>query len=87
MSAVERENIGTLTDKLTVKVSKDEYFPAFEKKLKEYGKTASIPGFRKGMVPAGVIRKMVGASIFSDEVMKMVEKKLFGYLSEESQIF
>ncbi len=83
MSAVERENIGTLTDKLTVKVSKDEYFPAFEKKLKEYGKTASIPGFRKGMVPTGVIRKMVGASIFSDEVMKMVEKKLFGYLSEE----
>ncbi len=83
MSTVERENIGVLTDKLTIKVSKEEYFPSFEKKLKEYSKTANIPGFRKGMVPAGMIKKMYGASIFSDEVLKTVEKKLYTYLNEE----
>lgn len=42
MATVVRENIGLLHDKLTVKVSKDDYFPAFDKKLKEYSKTANI---------------------------------------------
>ena len=83
MSAVVRENMGLLTDKLTVKVSKDDYFPTYEKKLKEYSKTANIPGFRKGMVPVGMIKKMYGPSIFNDEVLKSVEKKLYEYLNEE----
>ena len=83
MATVERENIGLLTDKLTIKISKEDYFPSFEKKLKEYSKTANIPGFRKGMVPAGMIKKMYGSSIFSDEVLKSVEQKLYAYLNEE----
>jgi trigger factor len=83
MPTVERENIGLLTDKLTVKIKKEDYFPSFEKKLKEYSKTANIPGFRKGMVPAGMIKKMYGTGIFNDEVLKTVEKHLYTYLNEE----
>ena len=83
MSTVVRENIGLLTDKLTIKVRKEEYFPSFEKKVKEYSKTANIPGFRKGMVPSGMIKKMYGPSIFNDEVLKTAEKKLYTYLNEE----
>ena len=83
MATVERENIGLLNDKLTVKIRKEDYLPSFDKKLKEYSKTANIPGFRKGMVPAGMIKKMYGASIFSDEILKAVEKQLYTYLNEE----
>ena len=83
MPSVVRENIGLLTDKLTVTVKKEDYFPSFEKKLKEYSKTASIPGFRKGMVPAGMIKKMHGNAIFQDEVLRNVEQKLYAYLNEE----
>lgn len=83
MATVTRENIGLLHDKLVVKVSKEDYYPAFDKKLKEYSKTANIPGFRKGMVPAGMIKKMYGASIFTDEVVKTVEKELYTYLNNE----
>lgn len=82
MSTVVRENIGLLTDKLTVNVSKAEYFPNFEKKLKEYSKTANIPGFRKGMVPVGMIKKMYGPSVFNEEVLRAVESKLYTYLNE-----
>jgi len=83
MATVVRENIGKLNDKLTVKISKEDYFPSFEKKLKEYSKTANIPGFRKGMVPAGMIKKMYGASIFSDEILRSVEKELYTWLNKE----
>jgi trigger factor len=83
MATVVRENIGLLNDKLTVKLAKEDYFPSFEKKLKEYSKTANIPGFRKGMVPAGMIKKMYGPSIFNDEVLKNIEKELMNYLKTE----
>ncbi|MFZ4057060.1 MAG: trigger factor [Ferruginibacter sp.] len=83
MATVARENIGLLNDKIIIKVSKEDYFPTFEKKLKEYSKTVNIPGFRKGMVPAGMIKKMHGPSIFTDEVLKTVEKELYAYLTNE----
>lgn len=88
MATVVRANIGSLHDKLTVKLAKDDYYPSFDKKLKEYSKTANIPGFRKGMVPAGMIKKMYGPSIFTDEVLKTVEKELFHWLdTERPEIF
>ena len=83
MASVARENIGLLNDKIIVKVSKEDYFPTFEKKLKEYGKTVNMPGFRKGMVPPGMIKKMYGPSIYTDEVLKTVEKQLYTYLDTE----
>jgi trigger factor len=83
MATVTRENIGNLTDKLTVKLSKDDYFLGFEQNLKKYAKTANIPGFRKGMVPAGLLKKMYGASVFQEEVLKTVEKELTAYLTKE----
>ncbi len=83
MATVVRENIGLLNDKLTVKLQKEDYLPSFEKKLKEYSKTANIPGFRKGMVPAGMIKKMYGAGVFSDEVLRTIEKELYTYLDKE----
>lgn len=83
MATVLRENIGLLNDKLTVRLSKDDYFPAFEQSLKKYAKSANIPGFRKGMVPAGMIKKMHGSSVYTDEVLKTAEKELNKYMQEE----
>ncbi|MDI9365564.1 MAG: trigger factor [Flavobacterium sp.] len=88
MAKVTRENVGLLTDKLSVTVTPPDYLPAFEKNLKQYAKTANIPGFRKGMVPFGLIRKMYGASVFHDEVLKTVETEINSYLFvEKLEIF
>jgi trigger factor len=88
MSTVTRENIALLTDKIVVKVAKDDYLPSFEKALKDYSKKANIPGFRKGMVPAGLIKKMYGNSVFADEVLRSVEKELTNYMvTEKLDIF
>ena len=88
MASVTKENLGNLHNKLTVKVSKEDYLPSFEKAIKDYSKKANIPGFRKGMVPAGMVKKMYGASIFYDQVIKCVEKELQQYLvNEKPEIF
>lgn len=83
MATVTKENIGLLHEKLTVKLEKTDYLPSFEKALKDYSKKANIPGFRKGMVPAGLIKKMYGTSLFADEVLKTVDKELMGYLQQD----
>lgn len=83
MATVIRENIGLLNDKITVKVSQEDYLPNFDTAVKQFSKAANIPGFRKGMVPAGMIKKMHGQAIFADEVLKTVEKELMGYLQTE----
>lgn len=83
MATVERSNIGNLHDQLSVKVSKEDYMPAFEKTLKSYGKTANIPGFRKGHVPTGMIKKMYGQSVFADEVIKTAYNEVEKYLQNE----
>jgi trigger factor len=83
MATVTRENVGLLTDKITVNIAKGDYLPSFDKALKNYSKQANIPGFRKGMVPAGLIKKMYGNSVFTDEVLRTVEKELTTYMSNE----
>lgn len=83
MAKVTRENIAKLTDKLTVTLDKADYLGNFEVSLKKYAKTANIPGFRKGMVPAGLVKKMYGQSVFTDEVLKTVEQELNSYLQVE----
>lgn len=88
MATVTRENIGLLNDKLVVKVAKDDYMPSFEKAIKDYSKQANIPGFRKGMVPTGMVKKMYGSSVFADEVLKSMEKGLTDFLvNEKLEIF
>jgi FKBP-type peptidyl-prolyl cis-trans isomerase (trigger factor) len=83
MATISRENIGVLNDRITVKVNKEDYLSSFEKTLKSYSKTANIPGFRKGMVPTGIIRKMHGQAVFTDEVLRSVERELTRYMDDE----
>lgn len=88
MATVTREPIGPLHDKITVKLSKEDYLPAFEKGLKQYAKQANVPGFRKGAVPAGMMKKMHGQSLFQDEVVRTASRQLEDYLTTEKvQIF
>ena len=84
MSTITRENIAPLIDKITVQLAKDDYYPQFDKALKTYAKQVKMQGFRPGQVPLGLVKKMYGASIYSDEVLKTVEKEINGYLTKEN---
>ncbi len=88
MAIVTKENVGLLHEKITVKLEKTDYLPAFEKALKDYSKKVNIPGFRKGMVPTGLIKKMYGPSVFTDEVLRSVDRELIKYLeTDKMEIF
>lgn len=80
MSSVTQENIAKYHERIIVSLSKEDYMPEIDKSLKIFSKNAQIPGFRKGMVPVGIVRKMYGASIFSEEIMKLASKNLEDYL-------
>jgi trigger factor len=83
MATVTQQEIAPLHKRLNIEISKEDYLPSFEKSLKEYSKKANIPGFRKGMVPAGLIKKMYGSSLFTDEVLRSLDKEVFKYIENE----
>lgn len=83
MATVTQQDVAPLHKQLNVTINKEDYLPTFEKSLKDYSRKANIPGFRKGMVPSGLIKKMYGNSLFVDEVLKTVDKEVSQYLENE----
>lgn len=83
MASVATESLGNLHQKIVITVSQEDYKPGFDKSIKKYAATANIPGFRKGMVPAGLVKKMYGQGVFAEEIIKQAEQKLYNYLQEE----
>ncbi|MBQ0057661.1 MAG: trigger factor [Bacteroidales bacterium] len=67
---------------LSLEIEKADYASAVEKELKEARKKIQMPGFRKGMVPAGMVKKMYGQSITVDEVNKVINNSLYNYIAE-----
>jgi len=80
---ITRENIDELNAVLKVKIEKQDYEGEVDKVLKDYRKKANIKGFRPGMAPIGMIKKLYGKAVLVDEVNKLVSKTLTDHLVEE----
>ena len=80
---ITRENIDELNALLKVSIVKSDYEENVEKVLRDYRKKANIKGFRPGMVPIGLIRKMYGKSVKLDEINKLVSENIQKYLADE----
>jgi trigger factor len=80
---ITRENIDALNAVVKVDIAKDDYNDKVEKILTDYRKTANIPGFRKGHVPMGMVKKQYGKAVLVDEVNKLLQEALNKYLTEE----
>lgn len=80
---ITRENIDELNAVVKVNIAKEDYSDKVDNILKDYRKTANIPGFRKGHVPMGMVKKQYGKSVLVDEVNKMLQDALNKYLTEE----
>lgn len=80
---ITRENIDALNAVVKVDIAKDDYSDKVDKILSDYRKTANIPGFRKGHVPMGMVKKQYGKAVLVDEVNKLLQEALNKYLTEE----
>lgn len=80
---ITKEQIDSLNAVVTVKIEKSDYNDKVEKILKDYRKNANIPGFRKGHVPMGMVKKQYGKAVLADEVNKLLQESLNKYLTEE----
>jgi trigger factor len=80
---ITKKNIDDLNAILTVSIEKNDYEANVNDVLKNYRKKANMPGFRPGMVPAGLIKKMYGKAILADEVNKLISKGLTDYIHDE----
>ncbi|MCL6268193.1 trigger factor [Flagellimonas myxillae] len=80
---ITKEQIDELNAVVKVAISKDDYQEKVDKILKDYRKQANIPGFRKGQVPMGLIKKQYGKAVLVDEVNKLLQDNLNKYLTEE----
>ncbi|RIV42932.1 trigger factor [Flagellimonas pelagia] len=80
---ITKEQIDDLNAVVKVAISKEDYQDKVEKILNDYRKQANIPGFRKGQVPMGLIKKQYGKAVLVDEVNKLLQDNLNKYLTEE----
>ncbi len=81
---VSLQNIDNVSALLTVKLEKADYQEQVEKSLKTFRQKAEIPGFRKGMVPMSLVKKMYGKSVVADEVNKLLSEQVYGYIKDNN---
>jgi trigger factor len=79
-----RKDIDALNAQLIVQITSSDYAEKVEKSLKDYKRKANIPGFRPGMVPIGLLKKMYGKAIIAEEVNKVVSDALNGYIRDNN---
>jgi trigger factor len=80
---ITKEQIDNLNAVVKVAITKEDYQDKVDTILKDYKKQANIPGFRKGQVPMGLIKKQYGKAVLVDEVNKLLQDNLNKYLTEE----
>jgi trigger factor len=77
-----KEQTADLTATVRIRLTPSDYEGKVNEMIKKTQKTANMPGFRKGMVPTGMIRKMYGKAILFDELNKLVSESLENYINE-----
>ena len=82
MNIIKKE-IDSLNAVVTVEINKEDYSNKVQDILNNYRKTANIPGFRKGHVPMGMIKKQYGKAVLIEEVNKILQDSLHKFLTEE----
>ena len=80
---ITQEKIDDKNALLRIKVEPTDYNDQYSDALKRTRKQASMPGFRPGKVPMGVIKSRYGKSLLAEELNKVLNHKIQSYISEQ----
>ncbi|MCH5331014.1 MAG: trigger factor [Alistipes sp.] len=68
---------------IRVTVDASDYGQSVDKVLRDYRRKANIPGFRPGMVPMGIVKKMYGKGVLAEQSYRIASESAFNYLAEQ----
>lgn len=80
---ITQEKVDNLNAVIKVQLSESDYQSNVDKVLRDYRNKASVPGFRKGHVPMGIVKKMVGTSAMVEEINKILSASLQKHIEDE----
>ena len=81
---ISRSDSSSLNAIITIEIERNDFEEKVSNVLADYRKKANIPGFRKGHVPLGMIKKQYETSVTVDEVNKLLQENLDKYLKEQN---
>ena len=79
-----RKDLDQSNAMVTLSIEKVDYAEKVDKTLRDYRKKANIPGFRPGMVPVGLVKKMYGKAVLAEEINKLVSDGLYGFIRDNN---
>jgi trigger factor len=79
---VSLKNNDAVSGVLKVEIEKNDYADLVDKNLQKLRKQVNMPGFRKGMVPFSIVKKLYGKHAVAEEVNKLVLEKLRAYIRD-----
>jgi trigger factor len=79
---VSLQNNDAMSGVIKVDIEKNDYAELMNKNLQKLRQKVNMPGFRKGMVPIGIVKKLYGKQAMVEEINKLVSDKLFSYIRE-----
>lgn len=79
---ISKKDIDSLNAEITITVGPSDYEVRVNDAIKRVQRNASMPGFRPGKVPTGLIKKQYGTSILAEELNKLLNDTLQNYINE-----
>lgn len=80
---INKENIDNVNAVINLTIEKADYEKQVADVLKDYRQKATIPGFRPGKVPAGLIQKKFGTAVLVEEINKLISQNLSKFMVDE----
>ena len=80
---ISRTDLDALNATININLKRSDFQEKVTEVLTSYRKTANIPGFRKGHVPMGMIKKQYEQAVTADEVNKILREQLDTFIKEE----
>ena len=79
---LEKKQVDALNIELTLNIEQGDYAEIEHNKLAQRRKTADFKGFRKGMVPESLVRRVYGDQILAESVNEVISKGLQDFIEE-----
>ena len=80
---ISKTDLDALNATIKITLDRSDYETKVNTVLSDYRKNANIPGFRKGNVPMGMIKKQYEKAVTADEINKLLRENLEKFIREE----